>query len=893
MSQPGFLLVCPASLILLLSSASAQSTALPNTSETRAEVVRKSIRAVRVSGTVPTIDGVLQEAVWNTAQVARDFVQTEPNPGRSSSQQTEARVLYDRDAIYIGVRLFDSQPDSIVGQLARRDQDVFSDWFFLAVDSYYDRRTAFAFGINPRGVKVDLALFNDVEDDQDWDAIWDGAARIDSLGWTAEFRIPLSQVRFTARSGDAARTWGLNFQRRIARNGEMSMWSPLPPNAGKLVSLFGDLTDLSELQSPRQIEVVPYSVARLTRAPGENLNPFYKANALHGAIGGDLKFGITSNLTLTATFNPDFGQVEADPSVVNLSAYETFFPEKRPFFMEGADIFRFGIGAGDGDFGNEQLFYSRRVGRAPQGSVPDNTEYENVPEATTIVGAAKLSGKTASGWSVGLLNALTTSELAQYRTESGINGTERVEPLTNYAVARVIRDFRGGRSAVGAIVTSVNRDLGDTGLQFLREAAYSAGLNARHRFWNDNFEVAAQLLATHVRGDTSAIGRTQRSSARYFQRPDNDYTEYDPSRTALSGWMASLNAYKHTGRWQYGVITNLRSPTFEPNDLGFMRNADQFMAIGYGGYRSNEASRRFRSWGINLNQWNGWNFGGDRISNGGNFNGWFNLRNFWGGGGGINREMQTVSPGALRGGPAMVAPGNTSAWMYVYTDDRKPLRMNLDLNASSEDQSGGRSFRIGTTATVRPTPQAELSAGASIGWQRNAWQYVDDFDLASAPLYVFGELDQTTASLTTRVSYTISPTLSIQLYAQPFIAAGHYRRFREVRTPRADAFRDRFRDYTAAQTIRSAAGDYAVDRDADGRADFTFDSPDFNVKEMRSNLVARWEYRPGSTVYLVWSQGRSASDEFGNFRFSRDARDLWSAQSTNVLLVKFSYWLGL
>ncbi|NIP83119.1 MAG: hypothetical protein GWM90_29370, partial [Gemmatimonadetes bacterium] len=445
----------------------------------------------------PAIDGVLGEPGWQAAGVASGFTQMRPDPGAPATQRTEIRILHDDQAIYVAARMFDTAPDSIVAQLGRRDDEVYSDWIYVAIDSYFDHRTAFAFGLNPRGVMVDVLLHNDTEDDGSWDAVWEGAARRDEQGWTAEFRIPLSQLRFNVPetdgcgadpgTGDAAAcgelVWGVNFLRKIARHGEESFWAPTLPEDGRLVSLFGELHGLRDLEPPRRLEVMPYAVASATAAPGEAEDPFYHDVDPFGGMGADIKAGVTSDLTLTATINPDFGQVEADPSVVNLTAFETFFPEKRPFFVEGVDIFRFGIGLGDGDLGNESLFYSRRIGRAPQGDV--DGDYTDYPDATTILGAAKLSGKTASGWSIGVLDALTASEYGRYELD-GVEGETPIEPLTNYGVARVIKDFRAGRSAVGGIFTATNRSLPESGeLDWLRRSAYTGGLDVRHRFGGD------------------------------------------------------------------------------------------------------------------------------------------------------------------------------------------------------------------------------------------------------------------------------------------------------------------------------------------------------------------------------------------------------------------------
>ena len=834
---------------------------------------RKSLRAMRITGAAPTIDGRLDESVWQTAPAGTDFIQIEPNPGKPSVQKTEIRFAYDADAIYVAARMFDTAPDSMVAQLARRDNDVYSEWVLVALDSYFDRRTGFAFGVNPRGVKQDILLFDDTNDDESWDAVWDAAAQTDSLGWTAEFRIPFSQLRFspTEDTPGAEAIWGMNVLRKIARHEEESFWSPLRRDANAVVSAFGDLTGLSGLKPQRRVELLPYSMSRLTRAPGDAGNPFYRSSDSDFGIGADVKVGVTSDLTLTATVNPDFGQVEADPSEVNLSAFETFFGEKRPFFIEGADIFRAGIGVGDGDSGNEGLFYSRRIGRSPQGDVPDSAEFWDAPQNATILGAAKLSGKTKSGWSIGALSATTGRERADFVTESGLRNDVVVEPLTHYAVARVIKDVDKGQAALGGVFTATNRQLTDD-LSFLRANAYAGGMNGRKRWKNGDYQLSGFLFGSHVNGDTAAINRTQRSSARYFQRPDNDYTTYDPTRTSLNGAAGGVEFFKMGGgHWRYAAALNVKTPEFEVNDLGFMPSADQIMQVAYVGYQEFKPGRTFNSWSINVNQWTGFTFGGERVSTAGNINGnatFNNKSDIWYG---ASREQEALSVTALRGGPALRRPGSFQVWGGYDSDERKPLNWWVDMNYRAEDETDGHRFGFYPGLRVRGSDKLELRLNPGISFSHDAWQYVDEIGAGTDVNYVFGSLDQVTTSLTARVSYTFTPDLSLQVYAEPFISAGEFSDFKEVVDPLGDTFEDRFAPYDAS----------------------ALDNPDFNFRALRSNVVLRWEYRPGSSLFLVWSQGRERSAEYGDYDFSRDAARLFGSRATNVLLIKGSYWLGL
>lgn len=882
-----------AALLAAASPVRGQSVAPEDTSNVYA---RKSLQAVRLAGSAPTIDGKLDESVWATTPPGTDFIQLEPTPGQRSRQKTEIRFAYDDHAIYVGARMYDTHPDSVVAQLARRDNEVYSDWIYICLDSYFDRRTAFAFGVNPKGVKVDVLIYDDTNDDESWDAVWDASARQDSLGWTAEFRIPLSQLRFssTKKSPDAPTTWGMNALRKIARYNEESLWSPVRPDANALVSAFGDLTGIAGLNAPRRVEITPYTMSRVVRAPGDLNNPFFDASDGTFGAGADLKLGVTSDMTLTATVNPDFGQVEADPSEVNLTAFETFFREKRPFFVEGFDIFRAGIGVGDGDSGNEGLFYSRRIGRAPQGDVPDAAKFQDAPQNATIIGAAKLSGKTKSGWSLGVLSAVTAKETADFVTEAGTSGEAVVEPLTHYGVARVIKDMDKGQSAIGAVFTATNRQLTDE-LSFLRSNAYAGGVDGRKRWRNGDFQLRGFLYGSRVEGDTAAINRTQRSSARYFQRPDNDHTDYDPTRTSLTGAAAGVEFFKiGGGHWRYATFVNVKTPAFEINDLGYMPASDQILHVAYVGYDMYKPSKHFNRWNVNVNQWNGWTFGGEHNTLGGNINANFELKStadFWFG---VSRDQEVFSESALRGGPLLRRPGSSRVWAGYDSDERKAFNWWVDANYSFEDETDGHRLGFYPGVRVRASNRMELRLNPGLTINRSAWQYVSTEETAAGDQYLFGALDQVTTSLTARVNYTFTRSLSLELYAQPFISAGDFDEFKEVANPRAHDFAQRFNTYGTAQIAYDAdENEYAVDRDANGSRDFTFGNPDFNFRALRSNVVLRWEYRPGSALFLVWSQGRERSADYGDYSFSRDATRLFGSHATNVLLIKASYWLGL
>lgn len=842
-----------------------------------------SLEALRLTGEAPTIDGLLDEPDWISAMAATGFVVFEPNEGMPASQATDARVLYGDDALYVGIRAFDSSPDSIVARLARRDQRPHSDWLDVVIDSYHDRRTAFRFGVNPAGVKSDGYLYDDVEEDDSWDAVWDVATHTDEDGWTAEFRIPYSQLRF---DGAPVQTWGINFARFIARHLERSLWAPISRGDGALVSRFGNLHGLSDLSPPARLEVLPYSLARLQRAPGSPGDPFHRPNDLSAAVGADLKYGITTDLTLDVTINPDFGQVEADPAQVNLTAFETFFPERRPFFVEGSNIFTFRFSEGDGDMAGEGLFYSRRIGRAPRGRA--GAPYADSPEQTRILGAAKLSGKTRSGWTIGVLHALTRSEEAQLADASGPIGETVVEPFAQYGMGRVSRDFREGRSAVGIISTWTARDPGAAEPLAIHEGAYTAGVDARHRFGEDRFIVSGNLLGSTVRGSAAAISRTQRSPARYFQRPDAGHTDFDPARTSLNGWAGAASFAKISGGyWRYGGGAMARSPGFETNDLGFMRETDFVAPYVWAGYNHFRPSGHFQRWNLNLNGWAPYSFGGEPYQKGGNINGSFTLNSFWGGFAGVMRQTGGYSNTALRGGPLLRQDPLWGGWFGFFSDSRKPLQIETGNNWQVTPKTGSWSYGTESSLRWRPSSRATVSAGPFANWRRQELQWVGRFD-PDAPVYLFGRLEQTTAGITARADWTFSPSLSLQLYAQPFVSAGSYSEFKRVADPRAQSYAARFAP-VPSQTGED--GGIRADVDGDGATE-SFGSPDFNVKQFRSNLVLRWEYRPGSTLFAVWSQGRDHFTPDGGFSFGSDLGTLLRQPGDDVFMLKASYWIG-
>jgi hypothetical protein len=857
--------------------------------------------AVRAIAATPRVDGRLDDAAWSTAAPATDFRQRSPRDGDPATERTEVRILYDNDAVYVGARMFDSEPARIAAQLGRRDDLGASDNFAVAFDSYHDHLTSFLFYVNPLGVKMDFVASGDFGfGDTGWDPVWEVATQRDSLGWTAEFRIPLSQLRF---SGTATQIWGVNFERYVQRTGENSWWSYVPQTQQGYASNFGHVLGMADLPQPRRLEVVPYVAGFEERIdPGASNNPFNDGSREVGRIGLDLQYGLTSNLTLNATVNPDFGQVEADPAQVNLTAYETYFMERRPFFVEGADIFR-ATSPGNIPVNGPEYLYSRRIGRSPQGWADDRGEgsFVDQPSNTTILGATKLSGRTGNGWSLGFLDAVTAREYATSDV-AGARFRDQVEPLTNYGVLRAKRDFGSGATTLGFTATSVNRRIDDARLDFLRTAAYAGGLDFHHRFPGSRFMGFATLGYSYIGGDTLAIQAAQRSSARYFQRPDADYVSYDPARTSLAGWNAAAGVSEEAGATKFAVGFQATSPGFEINDLGYMSRADRMSAIGKVVRLWTRPGRVFRMAQLQAMTSAGWNFGGNRTSTQASIMAYGQFVNFWNINGGFNASLRATSDVMTRGGPLAATLAGFSGNLCASSDTRRSLRLHAGTNFGRREMGGGNlGFHL--EAEWQPSPMVLLAIGPNYYAGREPLQFVTSSAEASASAtfgrsYLFAEIFQRTLDLTTRFNVTLTPALSIQLYVQPFIATGAYRNFKELSAPRS-------RDYlvygqaagstqTPLTDATGAVTGYALDPDGAGpRVSRQIGNPDFSSRSLRGNAVVRWEYRPGSTLFFVWTTNCSAYETNSRFDAVGDVGRLCQGRADNVFAVKANYWLSL
>ncbi len=800
----------------------------------------------------PLIDGRDDDEVWRTAPAITQFREFQPKEDGDPRFPTEAKVAYDERNIYVFIRAFDPHPDSILKLLARRDVRAATDQLKIMIDSYHDRRSGYEFAVNPAGVKRDYAIYNDQQEDDAWDAVWEVATTVDSLGWTAEFRIPLSQLRYVPRGTN---TFGFGVWRDIQRYPERVSWPVYRNSQAGISSQLGELTGLVGLPSPRRPEVAPYVVTKNVSVPtGTSFDRSQKLSA-----GADLKYGLTPNLTLDGTVNPDFGQVEADPAVLNLTVFESFFQERRPFFVQGAGIFRFDVNCNQVNCNSEGLFYSRRIGRAPQLRDGDPES----PTATTIYGAAKLTGRLRGGQTVGVLDAVTE------RAAGTLDRT--VEPTTNYAVVRAQQDFRNGESGIGLMFTAVNRSLDRWTDSLLRRSAYVSALDFRHRFLRSHYQISGSFDLSRLTGTAAAIALTQRDPVHYYQRPGAGVS-YDPTRTSLAGDAQELLFGKVGGGvTRFETSYQRRSPGFEVNDLGFLLQADQQSWNTWFGVQSLHPTSVYQQAWWNFNWWQYWTAAGTPVERAANTNGHVQLNNRWWVMGGVTAgQLGTTfcDRNCSRGGPAVRADPYLSAWGEVDGDARPPLVPSVWFNYWRGDGGRSEKFNGNTQIAFRVASQVNTAVTLSATNNVNDIQPHGTISDSAGVHFTFAHLNQKTVSLTGRVDYTLSTVLTLQLYAQPFISKGTYSSLRELADPNAAAFDNRYKPYAA--------------------------TPDgFNDKEFNSTAVLRWEYRPGSTLFVVWTQGRTDYAPLeGPRSLAGNLRDLFDLHPKNTFLVKASYWIA-
>jgi hypothetical protein len=830
----------------------------------------------------PNIDGDLDDKSWEIAEWSGDFIEWEPDENTPPSQQTKFKIVYDKKYLYVAFRCYDTEPDKIEKRLSRRD-DFVGDGVAILIDSYHDKRNAFVFIVTAAGVKVDeFATENGDNFDDSWNPIWYTATKLDDGGWTAEMKIPFSQLKF---GKSKEQIWGLELSRMVFREDEWSVWQRLPQDAPGMVSEFGELRGLIDIQPQKQLEIQPFVVNQLDTYPKEEGNPFRDGSDFILNGGLDAKIGITNDLTLDLTVNPDFGQVEADPGAIALDGFQIFFEERRPFFVENKNIF-------DYEFAdrNDNLFYSRRIGRSPQGRANlSSGEFVNQPNNTTILGAAKFSGKTKSGWSLGLLESVTGKMFAEVDA-NGERRKELVEPLTNYLIGRAQKDFNNRNSYIGGIFTATNRKL-ESNLEFLRKAAYTGGFDFKHNWKDRNYYLEGNVVTSHVTGSKEAITNTQNSITHLFQRVDASHVAVDPDRTSMTGTGGKLEMGKAGGgNWRYegGVIW--RSPELELNDVGFLRQADlikQYLEVSRLFLKPTNFYRRMR---LELEQYTTFDFEGNYNRIQYQFEGFINYKNNWWTEVGAAHKPRIFSNTVLRGGPRWRWSNENFGYLFFGSDQRKKFNFTLGYVNSQAAENNFSLERYVMRFRYQPFDAFSLSAEIEYEENPNKTQYVDEVSFNGTPRYITANIDQRTFATSLRFNYSLNPNLSIQFYGQPFISRGTYTDFNYVNNPIAEKLDDRITVYNANQISRiNNSGSYFVDENLDGNTDYEIEDPDFSFVQFRSNLVMRWEYIPGSEIFLVWSKGVTGfgdpMDSLGN---NLDAQIL-NQEMDNTFLIKATY----
>jgi hypothetical protein len=884
--------------------AGAAAAQQPHGQAAHASGATPQVQAVRRTEAI-VVDGRLDDPFWQTVPVLDGFRQRDPVEGQPATQRTELHFAYDDEALYIGARMYDSLGAAGVhSRLARRDEVSVGDWLELDFDTYHDHTGVTVIQVNPAGVKYDAGQASP-NADPSWDPVYEAQAHIDSLGWTAEFRIPFSQLRFPR---DSIQTWGMQVWRYTERLNELDMWSFWRKDENGSPARWGHLMALHAPPHHRSLELLPYALARGSFArPTQPGSPFEDRSRGDWRVGGDVKALLTSTVTLNATINPDFGQVEVDPAVVNLSAYETFFSEKRPFFVEGSGLFDFGSFSCHfcSNISSMSPFYSRRIGRPPQGFVSQPAVFTHSPESSNILGAAKITGRLAGGLQLGVLDGVTQRERALGLSPQGDRFTEEVEPATNYFVGRAKQNLRDGNVQVGMLATSVLRRFDSDALRELIPGRAEAVGTDWNVYWkNRTYSLIGNVVVSEVGGDSAAMLRLQQSSARYFQRPDRDEGSnglfsgrYDPGLTSLRGFGGYARFAKDNGPWQFEGAVDWRSPGFELNDLGYLPRADYVWNNANLLRVWNKPTKQYRNAVAILGSQQYLNFDGDVTSR--QFHAYLGgqLPNYWNVNGFVIYNTAASDDRLTRGGPVVRVPADMAYFLNINSDGRK--NVIVGTNPTYDRTSDGAvSWSANLNLQVKPASNVSFSLGPAYNVSNSHVQYVTRFDDPSATHFygervVFADLNQHTLSMDTRLNWTFSPTLTLELFAQPFVSSGSYDAFKEFNGPRTIQKTEYDAQQIAATTQNGQVVSYTLDPDRNpATPNFTFGNPDFNFRSLRGNAVLRWEYRPGSTLFLVWQQQRSNVEPFGEFDFSRDTRGVFNSPPDNVFVLKVSYWFG-
>ncbi len=858
------------------------------------------VRAHKLSEPV-SVDGVLNEYMYRSIHPISNFVQKEPDQGAAPSEKTEVWVAYDDEALYIAARLYDSNPDSIMALLDRRDNLNTADWFGVFIDSYRDKRSGNYFVVGPAGSIGDGVMYNDDWDDDDWDGVWLAKTQVDETGWTMEMRIPFSQLRFQNKE---KQVWGINFRRDIGRKNEQIYLVYTPRMESGYVSRFPELIGIEGIRPSNALEVLPFVTTKAEYTHPSPGNPFNNGSRYTPDLGADIRYGISSNLILNATVNSDFGQVEVDPAVVNLSDVESFFNEKRPFFVEGANIFtNYGQGGGRNfwnfNFPYTTPFYSRRIGRTPHGNdTLGSTDHLDMPFATRILGAGKVTGKIADVWNVGTIHAVTAREFADYKI-GGIRNRAEVEPMTYYGVGRLQRDYNDGHQGIGILSTHTRRQFFDNALKDgLNSSGSFVGLDG----WtfldsSKTWVVTGYGNLSNVQGDRIRITQLQRNSQHYFQRPDASHVDVDSNATSMTGYAARFYLIKQKGNTFFNSSLGFINPRYEVNDLGFLSRADVVnMHVG-AGYNWTEPDGTFRRKELGGGIGQSYDFQNNLIHRVIVHFGFAQLMNYYT----LNWSFavnpnETVNNRRTRGGPLTINKPGYETNFLLNSDNSKDVVAEASFNSYNSDHTEYKNFNF--WIQYRPAPHITFSIGPQFEDETQRLMYIGEFEEPTATAtyghqYLFSQLAYKSVSANIRLNWTFTPTLSLQLYLQPLLSSGLYSKFKELSQSKTDNYLVYGKQGSTIQYVEST-NRYLFDADGDGpSAAKSFDNPDFNFKSLRGNAVLRWEYLPGSVLYFVWTQNRNDEENNGDLQFNRSVDRLIRAKADNIFLVKLSYYFNM
>lgn len=819
---------------------------------------------------VPKIDGHLDDSCWTAiGDWDGGFIQQQPHQAQAPSQPTEIKILYDDKYLYVAIVAHDNEPEKMSPLLGPRDDYTVGDIAGLALDTYNDKQTAFEFNLTSAGQKVDLMHLGEYGWDFNWNAVWDGKTSIGDSAWYAEMRIPFTQIRFAKKD---EHVWGMHIWRFIYRLSEESQWKLIPIDAPAMVYIFGELRGINDIPYKRNFEIMPYSKARYVP------DSYDKQNF---GFGVDGKIGVSSDFTLDYTFNPDFGQVEADPSELNLTSYEVFYDEKRPFFLEGNNIMEY-------NSGSDMLYYSRRIGHAPS-YVPYVDEGAgqklSMSDNTSIINALKLTGKNKKGFSLGFVNGITAREDA---TLISGNNKEKIaaEPFTNYTIGRVKQDFNKGSTVLGGMITSTIRNIKDEHLEFLPDNSLVGGFDFEHNWQNRKYFIAGKSFFSNVNGSETAISQLQQNPRHYYQREDATHLEFDSELTAMSGWGGDLSGGKRSGKFRIDGNLEWRSPGVELNDLGYLRQADYVEESVDVDYRVNKPQGILLNYNVDFRQRHSWSFGGENLGDYLRIHSRFRFKNYWRLDLLASHRFNTMETRVLRGGPSLRLDNENSYQLFVQTNSSKDLFIGVgaqyDRSADQITNANEYSFYINWRISNRLT----LSSQSVFSKEGDNNQYLRYKTIDSKREYLVGRLDRQTFFTTLRAEFFITPEFSLQYYGSPYVSTGQYLDYRRVADSKAQNLNDRF------ELLREENG-LLLDGDNTIYHDFSDYNFDFNFQEFRSNFVARWEYKTGSTIYFVWTNNRSNYAEVYDSSLFDSFKGMGKLTAQNAFMIKLSYWFSL